>query len=266
MPEQRNDESKSQATNLGKSAATNPVKNSVTGPAKNPGKTDPFKPAQPKIPGLASAAESAGRRAASGSSGQFVESQRLLFAAAGTFLALVAVGVLIYCGRNVSRKTRVVPMAAAPASAATPFEKVNRPADLPLGPGIVASTTDLTKAWSAKRFLFRSPFDPDPVPAIVVRLPGGQYWGLSLREPFGTCELGYVTDLAKLQSDYGLHAEHPMVVDPCTQTVYDLAQYAPGSPDGALVRGAIVSGGAVRPPLAIEIRVEGKNVRAVRSE
>jgi len=258
MPDQKIDESKSQANNSGKNTAPNPV--------KSPAKSDPFKPAQPKIPGLASAAESGDRGTSPASAGQFAENQKLLFAAAGTFLALVAVGVLIYWGRSTSRKTHVLPTPAPAAGAAVPVEKADRPASLPMGPGIVASTADLTKAWSAKRFLFRSAFDPDPVPAIVVRLPGGQYWGLSLREPFGACELQYVTDLGKLQTSYGFRAEHPMVVDPCTQTLYDLAQYAPGSPDGALVRGAIVQGGAVRPPLAIEIRVEGKNVRAVRSE
>jgi hypothetical protein len=143
---------------------------------------------------------------------------------------------------------------------------MKRPEAVATGPGVVASTSDLSKAWSAKRFLFRSPLSTDLVPAMVVRLPGGQYWGFSLREPFGSCQLAYVTDLQKLQSDYGFHASHPMVVDPCNQTVFDLLQYAPGESEGGLVRGAIVQGGGLRPPLAIEIRVEGRDVRAVRSE
>jgi hypothetical protein len=150
--------------------------------------------------------------------------------------------------------------------AATPVEKAKPAESLPLGPGIVTSTAELPDAWSAKRFMFRSPLFVDPQPAMVVRLPGGQYWGFSLREPFGNCELKYVTDLQKLKSDYGYRAAHPMVVDPCTQTVYDLMQYAGGADDGGLVRGAIVQGAGVRPPMAIEIRVEGKEVRAVRME
>lgn len=196
------------------------------------------------------------------------ESQRLLLTAVGTFVALVVVGGLVFWGRTVSHKAHaqsglVMPAAAA---AARPIEKIKQPEALAIGPGVVASTEDLSKAWSAKRFLFRALLSTDPAPAMVVRLPGEQYWGFSLREPFGGCELAYVTDLQKLRTDYGFRASHPMVVDPCNRTIYDLLEYAPGDPEGGLVRGAIVQGGGFRPPLAIEIRIEGKEVRAVRSE
>jgi len=135
-----------------------------------------------------------------------------------------------------------------------------------MGPGTIATTDQFAKPWSAKRFLFRGPASTEEIPALVVRLPNGDFWGLSLREPFGTCELEYVTDLEKLKSEYNYSSDHPMVANPCSHAVYDLARYGGGAPNGGLVRGDIVSGAGVRPPLAIEIVVEGKQVRAVRME
>lgn len=137
---------------------------------------------------------------------------------------------------------------------------------MPVGPGIIASTRDLAKPWASKRFLFRSDLSSEEVPALVVRLPNGQYWGFSMIEPFGSCKLEYVTDLSVLRTEYNFRANHPMIGDPCTHTVYDLLQYDGGAPDGGLVRGAIVHGAGVRPPLAIEIDVQGKQLRAVRME
>lgn len=99
---------------------------------------------------------------------------------------------------------------------------------------------------------------------MVVRLPHGEFWGFSLREPFGKCELEYVTNLEMLRRNYGFSADHPMLVSPCDQTVYDLLRYG-GSSDG-LVRGDIVQGTGIRPPMAIEIRQHGNEVVAVRME
>jgi hypothetical protein len=55
-----------------------------------------------------------------------------------------------------------------------------------------------------------------------------------------------------------------MVVDPCNHAVYDLEKYGPG-PNG-VVRGAIVSGAGVRPPLAIEMKARGNQIVAVQIE
>lgn len=55
-----------------------------------------------------------------------------------------------------------------------------------------------------------------------------------------------------------------MVVDSCTQTIYDPLSY--GSTHGALVRGQVVSGAGLRPPLAVEIVIEKGSVVATRSE
>ncbi len=105
---------------------------------------------------------------------------------------------------------------------------------------------------------------------MVVRLPTGapgdsaSYWAFSLQAPFGRCELDYATDLAKLSSEYGYRASHPMVVDACNGTVYDPLTL--GNVGGAWVRGEIVQGSGIRPPLSIEVRVERGRVIATRME
>jgi hypothetical protein len=137
-------------------------------------------------------------------------------------------------------------------------------ANLPLGPGVVATTAQLSKTWSARRFYFRDPLTLKPAPAMVVRLPGGMLWGFSLLEPFGSCELEYVTDLRKLRTSYGFDAAYPMVVDPCNGSVFDLTAYG-GAPSG-LVRGEVEKGPGWRPPTAIEIRTDGNQVIASRME
>src|SRR6202021_4244606 len=97
-----------------------------------------------------------------------------------------------------------------------------------------------------------------------VHLPGNIYWGISMREPFGSCEMKYITDLSEIANEYHYTAAHPMIVDPCNHAVYDLEKYGPG-PNG-VVRGAIVYGAGVRPPLAIEMKVKGSQIEAVQIE
>jgi hypothetical protein len=193
-------------------------------------------------------------------------------AATAVWIAVAVVGGFIIAGllfyRALRPSTRAAaftwdaPDVAAPVIA-QPLQSVS---GLPVGPGVVATEAELAKPWSAKRFLFHGHVSVDPEPAMVVHLPGGQYWGFSLREPFGTCELEYVTDLRKLQADYHFRADHPMIGNPCTHTVYDLLRYSGSAPNGGLVRGEIVGGTGIRPPMAIEIRTEGKDVVAVRME
>jgi hypothetical protein len=179
---------------------------------------------------------------------------------------IMSLGIFYWMRSSSSRgNSRIAEAAPIPASE-TSAESSKVVEQLPLGPGPVATTTELTGAWSSKRFLFRDPVTNEPVPAMVVRLPQGQLWGFSLREPFGTCPLEYVTDPQRLRSEYQLHADHPMVVDPCNRTVYDLLSYGAGPASDALVRGEMVEGPGIRPPIAIEIRTEGKQVLAVRME
>ncbi len=118
--------------------------------------------------------------------------------------------------------------------------------------------------WLARKFNFKDQLTGGLTPAMVVHVPGGAYWAFSLNAPFGTCELEYVTDPGKLNKQYGYTSDHPMVVDPCNRTVYDLSRYGTG-PNG-LVRGEIVRGSGVRPPVAIEVRIEGREIVVTRME
>jgi hypothetical protein len=180
------------------------------------------------------------------------------------FIVAVALGVAYWSLRSDSKPradSDASPVASAPAVGIAGHAR-----NLPVGPGIIGSIKDVEKPWSSKQFLFRSDLSSQPVPSLVVHLPNGQYWGFSMIEPFGSCKLEYITDLGVLQTEYDFRANHPMVGDPCTHAVYDLLQYDGGAPDGGLVRGAIVHGPGVRPPMAIEIELQGKQLRAVRME
>ncbi|MGO9590768.1 MAG: hypothetical protein ACLP3K_12090 [Candidatus Acidiferrales bacterium] len=235
-------------------------------------KVDLFKPQAPSIPGVPAASEKPEKaaqpppqmRAASGAQPQATPDRRakMIGVAAGIGVVLLA-GLIFLPGHHSPAQTNSNPS----PEAASPDAANSEPAEkMMVGPGPVATAAELAKPWSEKEFLFRGPFSAEPVPAMVVRLPGGALWGFSLREPFGECELKYVTDLQELAADYGFRAAHPMVVNPCTHAVYDLMQYGGGAPDGGLVRGEIVQGAGVRPPMAIEMQTTGKDIIAVRSE
>ncbi len=158
-----------------------------------------------------------------------------------------------------------VPSPAPDASTLAPQASDNAPS--------IASIEEMAKPWSSKEFFIRSGLTGENVPAILVRLPGGSasrasgYWAFSTNAPYGNCKLEYVTDLAKLQNEYGYAAaKHPMVGNPCNHTVFDPAKTATLPGTGAIVRGAIAQGSDLRPPLAIELRVRGKDIEAIRTE
>ncbi len=234
-------------------------------------KIDPFKPQQPNIPGVLPSAPKV-KAEAPEQPENFGEPQpkepppvKMLIAVAVT-IALITFAGLVYRHKGSPPKpaqasdnsTEVAPAGPAAATKIAP--------SLPVGPGTIATTAELAKPWAAKRFIYRSLLSGRDEPAMVVRLPGGGYWGFSLVEPFGSCELEFITDLNKLRTDYGYRADHPMVGDPCNHTVYDLLRYGGGASNDMLVRGVIVQGNGIRPPLAIEIRADGKKVVAVRVE
>jgi len=231
---------------------------------------DTFKPKQPSIPGVAADAakskppeqpptvyEPAPRRHA--------PSQHMIWVVAAVVTVCSMGGALLVWNVVSSlnaRRSAAEPMTAATTITAEPWKP---PKGLPAGPGPVATTVELAKTWASKRFVFPDSVTADPVQAMVVHLPDGSYWAFSLREPFGTCALDYVTDMQKLRDDYDFAATHPMVVNSCSHTVYDLLRYG-GPSDGGLVRGEVVQGTAIRPPMAIEVRVAGKQLVAVRME
>ena len=104
---------------------------------------------------------------------------------------------------------QTAPIPPLPSSVATVQE----------GPTVAATVDELSKPWDAKKFNFVKPLTHQSINGLVVRLPGGGLWAFSLQEPFGRCELEFVTDLAKLASQYKYSASHPMVVNPCDSTV-----------------------------------------------
>ena len=133
----------------------------------------------------------------------------------------------------------------------------------------VATVSELGAPWSSKRFLYRSLSASKDVPALIVRLPGpassgNSYWAFSLEAPFSQCKLEYISDAEKL-SDYGVFTKHPMVVNPCSRTVFDPLQMKE-LPGNTLVRGAIVQGYDPRPPYGIEVKVSGNRVLATAME
>jgi hypothetical protein len=171
-------------------------------------------------------------------------------------------------GAVVASATAVAAVPVAPVSASSaPASALQAPAES----GEIGALNELAKPWSSKAFTFVNPLTHETVPAMVVRLPGatqgksGAYWAFSLIEPFGACQMLYVTNLGALASQYGYAANHPMVVDPCTQTVFDPLRMGQRA-DGAWLRGAIVQGGGLRPPIAIEVSVHGDSLRADRME
>src|SRR5207253_6807344 len=56
-------------------------------------------------------------------------------------------------------------------------------------------------------------------------------------------------------------ARHPMVGNPCSHTVFDPTKIT-NLPGNVWVRGAIVQGSDLRPPLGIEVKIEGKDIRS----
>lgn len=56
-----------------------------------------------------------------------------------------------------------------------------------------------------------------------------------------------------------------MVGNPCSRTVFDPLKMT-NLPGDFFVRGRIVQGSDLRPPLGVEIRVRGKEILAIRTE
>jgi hypothetical protein len=137
---------------------------------------------------------------------------------------------------------------------------------------VIANVADLSKPWSAADFFVRNRLTGENIPATIVRLPSGSatlpsgYWAFSRKAPYGSCQLEYIADLSKLRDEYGFaRANHPLVGNPCSRTLYDPLKTS-NLPGDIWMRGGIVQGSDIRPPFGVEIKVQGKQILAMRSE
>ncbi|HUL34215.1 MAG TPA: hypothetical protein VL128_10060 [Candidatus Eisenbacteria bacterium] len=137
---------------------------------------------------------------------------------------------------------------------------------------VIGNISDFAKPWSSADFFVRNRLTGENIPATIVRLPGGSanqpagYWAFSRKSPYGNCELEYISDLDKLRTDYDFrHPTHPLVGNPCSRTLFDPLRTT-SLPGNVWIRGGIVQGSDIRPPFGVEIRIQGKQILAIRSE
>jgi hypothetical protein len=192
-------------------------------------------------------------------------------------IGLVVIGiVLLFAVRWLSRNKPIEP---ARAEQAPQLEIPSPPPDpaslLPHATEsdpAIANVADLSKPWASADFFVRNRLTGENIPATIVRLPSGSpslptgYWAFSRKAPYGSCQLEYIADLNRLRNDYGFaRANHPLVGNPCSRTLYDPLKTS-NLPGDVWMRGAIVQGSDIRPPLGVEIKVQGKQILAMRSE
>lgn len=222
-----------------------------------PASEERFKAEMPQIPGL----QPGGKR----SSGPPAP----LMIIGGLVIVVLAAVVI---GRMVGRSHRNAASADAPQVEVSEPDLGNPPPQVPPPNRGVATVDELGKAWSSVQFDYRDPLSGEKVPALLLRLPVGAashpagYWAMNLKAPYNNCQLEYVSDLQKLRADYGYGAaKHPMVGNPCSRTLFDPLKMT-SLPGNIWVRGAIAQGSDLRPPLGIEIKIQGKDIFAVRME
>ena len=188
-------------------------------------------------------------------------------------------GVLLICFLGyrllVHPKHAEAPSAAAPPQLEVPAPAVDPSAALPRSTAAapdVATVAEMAKPWTTKDFFFANRLTDRDIPALLVRLPTGSatqpegYWALAMSAPFGNCQLEYLSDMEKLKTEYDFRGtKHPMVGNPCSRTVFDPLKMA-SVPGDVWVRGAVVQGSDLRPPLSIEIKIAAKSIQAVRME
>ncbi len=218
---------------------------------------DPFRPDMPHIPGLG------GLRPTVSAQATGPDFERVAKIGA-VILAVLVVCIAIVWG------IKSVPRRAADSGAAQTLSSHAGATSAPLAvpavtPAVAATVEELDKPWTAKKFVFVKPVTRENVDALVIRIPGNTLWAFALREPFGRCQLEFVKDTARIAKEYGYRATHPMVVNPCSRTVFDPMEI--GSLGGGVwVRGEIVHGGDFRPPISIHLRSVGHSIIADRIE
>jgi len=218
---------------------------------------DRFHPEMPRIPGVVGA-----RRHSKPNF--FDANSQLLVQIAGAAAAATAIALAISWW--IKSPPRKAAASFSPGTAVTESVVPQLPPGTHIpaasgGPATVATIEELSKPWSSKKFTFAKPLTTETINAMVIRLPGGGLWAFSLQEPYGKCDLEFVTDISQLAVKYGYRATHPMVANPCNGTVYDPLKA--GSLGGStLARGEIVHGGGIRPPISIDVVVSGHSIVA----
>jgi hypothetical protein len=201
--------------------------------------------------------------------------------AANPTVRLVAglVVVLVVCllgSRWLLRPKHVEEPPAAPAPQIdVPAPAIDPTASMPRATAAapeIATVAEMAKPWTSKNFFFVNRLTGESVPAVLIRLSSGSasqpdgYWALEMNVPFGNCQFEFVTDLDRLKNDYDFRtAKHPMVGNPCSRSVFDPLKMSE-IPGDFWVRGSTVQGSDVRPPLGIELKIQGKSILAVRME
>jgi hypothetical protein len=220
---------------------------------------DPFKPEMPCIPGV--------NDEATRKSGASLKRMVTIMAT----MAAIGLVVALHLTRSKSNAQASAPIAISEPLPPVSSDTVTAAPAVKEGPAVVATLAELSKPWSSKKFTFVNPATGAEVSAIIVRLPitaadrSSSYWAFSIATPYEGCALEYVTDPGEIASRSSYHAKHPVVLAPCDGTVYDPLQMAT-SPTGAFVRGEIVHGVGIRPPLEVEIRVQGDSIVASNVE
>jgi hypothetical protein len=240
-----------------------PVEPTVKSPSKPPDNLDRFHPEMPNIPGVNNARPDVSTSASNANPKRLVQIGGL---AVAVLLIGVAILWLIESARHRALESPSTETSAMDPSMPAPPPTAPFSATLATdGPTVVATAEELAKTWSAKKFTFTKPFTRENVDAMVIRLPGGGLWAFALREPYGRCALEFVTDLGQMSKQYGYHASHPMVANPCNSTVYDPLKVGPLGGE-VWARGEIVQGAGLRPPIAINVQVSGNSIIADRIE
>jgi hypothetical protein len=224
--------------------------------------SDRYKAEMPQIPGLAGPAS----RRSQGSHSAI----RII---AGLIVILVLGFVAVRWALHPKRpeSPHAEPIAQIDVPAPPPDPAAALPHATESEPGI-ASTAEMAKPWTLRNFFIKNRLTGENIPAAIIRLPGGSssqssgYWAFSLKSPYGNCQMEYVSDLEKLKTEYGYKsAKHPMVGNPCSRTLFDPLRMT-NLPGNVWVRGAIVQGSDLRPPLGIELKIQGKAILATRTE
>ena len=225
---------------------------------QRPAPDDRFKAEMPAIPGVAEGSKPPSSSAAP---------LKIVGGLVGVLIVVVGAGSLLSHSR---RKPVAPPDSAAQVEVPAP-DLGNPPPTQPPIRGI-ATTDTMAKPWSSASFEYRNALSGERFPSLLLRLPAGSagqpsgYWAFSLKAPYGNCQLELVTDIDRLKNEYGYRAaRHPMIGNPCSRSVFDPTKMT-NLPGNVWVRGAIVQGSDLRPPLGIEVKIEGKDIFAVRME